>query len=124
MYRGAQLTLLSPSTAKAPGWTSQDALKQLSSYAVENFTLPEEPGFPLNSLYQPPANRMESGTFHSLRQRRLRRPSCFADYCWSTRRSVRKQRELCKASRVGCGRRILFTWLGDHTSSLSSSASR
>ncbi|KAK4046871.1 subunit of the Arp2/3 complex [Microbotryomycetes sp. JL201] len=42
------------------GWTPQEAQKQLTSYAIDNFTLPGEPGFPMNNLYQAPANRLES----------------------------------------------------------------
>lgn len=51
--------------AKAPGWTPNDATKQLSTYAIENFTLPGEPGFPLNSLYAPPASRNDADALRS-----------------------------------------------------------
>lgn len=43
-------------------WTAQEATKQLTSYAMENFTLPGEPGFPLNSVYAAPASRVDGGT--------------------------------------------------------------
>ncbi|KAL8276202.1 hypothetical protein RQP46_011414 [Phenoliferia psychrophenolica] len=46
--------------AKAPGWTPNDATKHLATYAIENFTLPGEPGFPLNSLYAPPGSRLDA----------------------------------------------------------------
>lgn len=55
------------STAKAPGWNAKEAEKQLASYAMEAFSLPGEPGFPLNSLYQPPQGRMDAGPFPFLR---------------------------------------------------------
>ncbi|KAK4050035.1 subunit of the Arp2/3 complex [Microbotryomycetes sp. JL221] len=63
LFIGDCLTKISQ--ARTPGWTQQEAYKQLSSYAVDNFTLPGEPGFPLNNLYQSPANRLEAD---SLRQ--------------------------------------------------------
>lgn len=55
--------MLDVKIAKAPGWTALEAGKQLQTYATENFTLPGEPGFPLNSLYAAPANRSEAGEF-------------------------------------------------------------
>lgn len=55
--------LLSRVTAKAPGWTPNDAGKFLSTYAIDNFTLPGDPGFPLNQLYAPPASRLDAGSF-------------------------------------------------------------
>lgn len=48
--------------AKPSGYSSpQEAGKQLQTYAMENFTLPGEPGFPLNSLYAAPASRLDAG---------------------------------------------------------------
>lgn len=47
--------------AKAPGWTPLEASKFLSTYAVDNFTLPGEPGFPLNTVYAAPGGRAEAG---------------------------------------------------------------
>jgi actin related protein 2/3 complex subunit 3 len=39
-------------------------VKQLTSHAMENFALPGEPGFPLNSVYSSVgANRNDAGTF-------------------------------------------------------------
>lgn len=56
-----------PILAKAPGWNSAEALKQLTSYAMENFSLPGEPGFPLNSVYASVGNnRVDAGSFVSL----------------------------------------------------------
>lgn len=52
--------------AKAPGWTSPEATKQLLGYAIESFTLPGEPGFPLNNVYAAPASRLEGGTSYVL----------------------------------------------------------
>ncbi|KAI5481161.1 putative Arp2/3 complex subunit Arc18 [Pseudohyphozyma bogoriensis] len=59
LFIGDCLTKIAQS-AKAPGWTPQEAQKQLSTYAIENFHLPGEPAFPMNSLYQAPANRLEA----------------------------------------------------------------
>ncbi|KAH8923690.1 ARP2/3 complex, 21 kDa p21-Arc subunit [Atractiella rhizophila] len=44
----------------AKGWSANEATKQLTSYAVDNFSLPGEPGFPLNNLYQAPATRPDA----------------------------------------------------------------
>lgn len=52
------LTILA--TAKVP-MSQNEAIKQLSTTAVDQFSLPGDAGFPLNNLYQPPANRMEAG---------------------------------------------------------------
>ena len=38
-----------------------DATKALNALALENFNIPGEPGFPLNPLYAPPANRNDAG---------------------------------------------------------------
>ncbi|UZJ51692.1 hypothetical protein CBS101457_001012 [Exobasidium rhododendri] len=40
--------------------SQNEAIKQLSTTAVDQFHLPGDAGFPLNNLYQPPANRMEA----------------------------------------------------------------
>lgn len=42
-------------------WTPNDAHKQLQSTAVDNFALPGDPGFPINTMYDPPANRQDAG---------------------------------------------------------------
>lgn len=42
-----------------------DANKQLNVIASDNFSLPGEPDFPLNSMYAPPANRSEGDTLWS-----------------------------------------------------------
>lgn len=39
-----------------------EALKQLSSHAVDGFSLPGDANFPLNSLYSAPAGRAEADT--------------------------------------------------------------
>lgn len=38
-----------------------EAIRQLSTTAVDQFHLPGDAGFPLNNLYAAPANRMEAG---------------------------------------------------------------
>lgn len=40
--------------------SQNEAVKQLSTAAVDQFHLPGDAGFPLNNLYQAPANRMEA----------------------------------------------------------------
>ncbi|PWN49456.1 putative ARC18-subunit of the Arp2/3 complex [Violaceomyces palustris] len=47
------------SSARVP-MTQNEANKQLSTYAVDSFALPGDANFPLNSLYAPPANRMDA----------------------------------------------------------------
>lgn len=42
-------------------WSQNETGKQLASYAVDNFSLPGEPGFPLNTLYAAPASRPDAG---------------------------------------------------------------
>ncbi|KAL0090978.1 actin-related protein ARPC3 [Phycomyces blakesleeanus] len=37
-----------------------DALKQLSTLAVSSFSIPGDPGFPLNAMYAPPADRYQA----------------------------------------------------------------
>jgi actin related protein 2/3 complex, subunit 3 len=44
-----------------PLQNQQEATKALNSLALENFNIPGEPGFPLNPLYAPPANRNDAG---------------------------------------------------------------
>lgn len=41
--------------------SQNEAIKQLSTTAVDAFNLPGDAGFPLNNLYQAPANRQEAG---------------------------------------------------------------
>ena len=38
-----------------------DALKQLSTLAVSNFSIPGDPGFPLNAMYAAPSDRYQAG---------------------------------------------------------------
>lgn len=45
-----------------PAQNQQEATKTLNALALENFNIPGEPGFPLNPLYAPPANRNDAGT--------------------------------------------------------------
>lgn len=40
-----------------------EAIRQLSTTAVDQFHLPGDAGFPLNNLYAAPANRMEAGEY-------------------------------------------------------------
>jgi actin related protein 2/3 complex, subunit 3 len=49
-----------------PSQNQQEATKTLNALALENFNIPGEPGFPLNPLYAPPANRNDAGTSYSL----------------------------------------------------------
>ncbi|BGO98210.1 subunit of the Arp2/3 complex [Rhodotorula toruloides] len=41
--------------AQARTWTYQDALKQLTTHSLSHFSLPGEPGFPLNQVFTPPS---------------------------------------------------------------------
>ena len=41
-------------------WTKHEALKQLSSHAVDGFALPGDANFPLSSLYSAPASRADA----------------------------------------------------------------
>lgn len=54
------LTKLAP-TAGRPSPSYQEATKQLSTLAVDSFSLPGDAGFPLNSLYHPPASKLDAG---------------------------------------------------------------
>ncbi|BGP18910.1 hypothetical protein JCM10213_005505 [Rhodosporidiobolus nylandii] len=38
--------------AAARTWTHQDALKHLTTHAIDHFALPGEPGFPMNQVFQ------------------------------------------------------------------------
>ncbi|KAI7866582.1 ARP2/3 complex [Spinellus fusiger] len=40
--------------------TQGEALKQLSTLAVSTFSIPGDPGFPLNAMYAPPADRHQA----------------------------------------------------------------
>ena len=54
------LTKLAPHPGRpSPGY--QEATKQLSTLSVDTFALPGDAAFPLNSLYHPPANRLDAG---------------------------------------------------------------
>ncbi|OCF77096.1 arp2/3 complex 21 kDa subunit [Kwoniella mangroviensis CBS 8886] len=58
------LTKLAPSPGKpSPGY--QEALKLLQTQAVDTFALPGDAGFPLNSLYHPPASRVDADALRS-----------------------------------------------------------
>ncbi|CAK9786925.1 ARP2/3 complex, 21 kDa p21-Arc subunit [Cutaneotrichosporon oleaginosum] len=55
---------LAPSAGRpSPGY--QEAGKKLATLAVDNFALPGEPGFPLNSMYHPPGSRGEAEQLRS-----------------------------------------------------------
>lgn len=41
-------------------WTKHEALKQLSSHAIDGFALPGDANFPLSSLYSAPASRADA----------------------------------------------------------------
>lgn len=43
-------------------WTPQEAVKQLTTLALENFALPGDAGFPLNTAFQAPKSRTDSDT--------------------------------------------------------------
>ncbi|ETS62484.1 hypothetical protein PaG_03109 [Moesziomyces aphidis] len=45
--------------SKVP-WSTNEANKQLATYAVDSFALPGDANFPLNSLYAPPGGRAEA----------------------------------------------------------------
>jgi actin related protein 2/3 complex subunit 3 len=45
----------------ARNWTVNEAKKQLTSAALDQFALPGDPGFPLNTLYAPPETRTDAG---------------------------------------------------------------
>ncbi|SCZ92569.1 BZ3500_MvSof-1268-A1-R1_Chr5-2g07987 [Microbotryum saponariae] len=47
-------------TQSKPAWGQNEALKHLSNHSIETFTIPGEPGFPLNSLYAAPSNRLDA----------------------------------------------------------------
>lgn len=54
------LTKLAPTVGRpSPGY--QEATKVLSTLAVDNFALPGDAGFPLNSLYHAPSSRVDAG---------------------------------------------------------------
>lgn len=58
------LTKLAPTpTRPSPGY--QDAVKQLSTLAVDSFALPGDAGFPLNSMYHAPASRADADALRS-----------------------------------------------------------
>lgn len=59
------------------GWSQNEAGKQLASYAVDNFSLPGEPGFPLNSLYAAPTSRPDAGGWSRLNQYRTYAEAAF-----------------------------------------------
>jgi actin related protein 2/3 complex subunit 3 len=48
-------------SAPAKGWTANEAQKQLTTLALDHFSLPGDADFPLNSLYAPPATRVDAG---------------------------------------------------------------
>ncbi|KIR60459.1 arp2/3 complex 21 kDa subunit [Cryptococcus bacillisporus CA1873] len=58
------LTKLAP-TAGKPSPSYQEATKVLQTLSVDNFALPGDAGFPLNSLYHPPASRVDADHLRS-----------------------------------------------------------
>jgi actin related protein 2/3 complex subunit 3 len=46
----------------ARNWTPNEAVKQLTTLALENFSLPGDAGFPLNTAFQAPKSRSEADT--------------------------------------------------------------
>ncbi len=75
---------LAPSAGRpSPGY--QEAGKKLATLAVDNFALPGEPGFPLNSMYHPPGNRGEAGECGSDREQ-------VRGWCWAEGVLVEKGR--------------------------------
>ncbi|CAG8605908.1 4741_t:CDS:2 [Ambispora leptoticha] len=51
--------------AKSPPPSQKEAVKILSTRAIDHFALPGEPTFPLNALYATPANKGDTGSFTS-----------------------------------------------------------
>ncbi|KDN37992.1 putative ARC18-subunit of the Arp2/3 complex [Tilletiaria anomala UBC 951] len=51
-------------TARVP-MSQNEAVKQLSTYAVDNFALPGDANFPLNQLYSAPRDRAEADALRS-----------------------------------------------------------
>lgn len=41
--------------------SKENAAKDMRSLAIENFSLPGEPGFPLNAMYHKPSGKLEAG---------------------------------------------------------------
>ena len=60
------LTKLAP-TPNRPSPAYQEAVKQLSTLAVDSFALPGDAGFPLNSMYHAPASRADAGKLLAFR---------------------------------------------------------
>ena len=56
------LTKLAP-TPTRPSPAYQEALKQLSTLAVDSFALPGDAGFPMNNMYHAPGSRQDAGMF-------------------------------------------------------------
>ncbi|KAL7752968.1 subunit of the Arp2/3 complex [Sorochytrium milnesiophthora] len=53
------------STASVLATPQQEAFKVLNTHALNSFSVPGEPGFPLNALYAPPANRNDADAMRS-----------------------------------------------------------
>ena len=49
-------------SASRPPWSKHEALRQLSSHAVDAFALPGDANFPLSSLYSAPESRADADT--------------------------------------------------------------
>lgn len=64
LFIGDCLSQMASPAAKS--WTVNEANKQLQSHAVDTFALPGEPGFPINAMYDAPANRQDAGRSKSL----------------------------------------------------------
>lgn len=48
--------------AASPSWSQNEALKHLSSHAVDAFALPGDAHFPLSTLYSVPSSRVDADT--------------------------------------------------------------
>ncbi|KAI9026288.1 actin-related protein 2/3 complex subunit 3 [Hyaloraphidium curvatum] len=51
--------------AKTPVPSLQDGVKLLNTHALQTFTLPGDPNFPLNAIFQKPSNPQETETLRS-----------------------------------------------------------
>ena len=56
---------LSKIAASKVPMSQNEAIKQLSTYAVDTFSLPGDANFPLNQLYAPPRDRAEADALRS-----------------------------------------------------------
>ncbi|EPY53997.1 ARP2/3 actin-organizing complex subunit Arc21 [Schizosaccharomyces cryophilus OY26] len=56
---------ISECLGKLTGMSYRDAERHLNSLALENFSIPGSPGFPLNALYSPPVSPQDSELMRS-----------------------------------------------------------